>query len=97
MGMVAKLSCSARGYAWLSRMSNEEASALVEAHGLGSAHEFGPCAPHSVAEVLERVELTGRRGYSVAIQTFTDWMSAMAAPLIHPVSENTIGVVSTSG
>jgi DNA-binding IclR family transcriptional regulator len=97
MGMEARLSCSATGYAWLSRMSNEEAVALVEAQGLGTIAEFGPAAPQSVAEVMERVEVTRQRGYSIAVQTFTDWMSAMAAPLLHPVSENAIGVVSVAG
>jgi IclR family acetate operon transcriptional repressor len=97
MGMEAKLSCSATGYAWLSRMSNEQAAALVEAQGLGTVEEFGPAAPRSVAEVLERVELTRQRGYSIAVQTFTDWMAAMATPLVHPVSENAIGVVSIAG
>jgi IclR family acetate operon transcriptional repressor len=97
MGMEAKLSCSATGYAWLSCMSDEEALALVEAQGLGTPDEFGPAAPQTGAEVLERVELARQRGYAVAVQTFTDWMSAMAAPLVHPVSEKAIGVVSVAG
>lgn len=97
MGMEAKLSCSATGYAWLSRMSNEEALALVEAQGIGTREAFGPAAPQTGAEVLEHVALARQRGYAVAIQTFTDWMSAMAAPLVHPVSEKAIGVVSVAG
>ncbi|MGF6776214.1 IclR family transcriptional regulator [Paraburkholderia sp. GAS334] len=97
MGMEARLSCSATGYAWLSCMSDEAALALVEAQGLGTPDEFGPAAPQTGAEVLERVELARQRGYAVAIQTFTDWMSAMAAPLVHPVSDKAIGVVSVAG
>ncbi|MFL9908983.1 IclR family transcriptional regulator [Paraburkholderia sp. RL17-337-BIB-A] len=97
MGMDAKLSCSATGYAWLACMSDEEALALVEGQGLGSPDEFGPAAPQTCADVLERVELARQRGYAVAVQTFTDWMSAMAAPLVHPVSEKAIGVVSVAG
>lgn len=97
MGMEARLSCSATGYAWLSCMSNEQASARVEAQGLGTPDEFGPSAPKSVAQVLERVELARQRGYSIAVQTFADWMAAMAAPLIHPVREKAIGVVSIAG
>lgn len=97
MGMEAKLSCSATGYAWLSCMSNEEALALVEAQGYGAPDEFGPEAPQTGAGVLQRIELARERGYAVAVQTFTDWMSAMAAPLIHPVTEKAIGVVSVAG
>jgi IclR family transcriptional regulator, acetate operon repressor len=97
MGMEAKLSCSATGYAWLSCMSDQEALALVEAQGLGMPDEFGPSAPQTGAEVLERVALARQRGYAVAIQTFADWMSAMATPLVHPVSGKAIGVVSVAG
>ncbi|MGF6754932.1 IclR family transcriptional regulator [Paraburkholderia sp. GAS42] len=97
MGMEARLSCSATGYAWLSCMSDEAALALVEAQGLGTPDEFGPAAPQTGAEILERVALARQRGYAVAIQTFTDWMSAMAAPLVHPVSDKAIGVVSVAG
>lgn len=97
MGMEAKLSCSATGYAWLSCMSNEEGLALVEAQGYGARDEFGPQAPQTGAEVLKRIELARERGYSVAVQTFTDWMSAMAVPLIHPVTGKAIGVVSVAG
>ncbi|MFM0340572.1 IclR family transcriptional regulator [Paraburkholderia fungorum] len=97
MGMEARLSCSATGYAWLSRMSDAEALALVEAQGFGSRDEFGPAAPQTGEEVLEHIALARQRGYSTAVQTFTDWMSALAAPLVHPVSEKAIGVVSVAG
>jgi DNA-binding IclR family transcriptional regulator len=78
-------------------MCNEEALALVEAQGYGAPDEYGPEAPQTGAEVLQRIELARERGYAVAVQTFTDWMSAMAKPLIHPVTEKAIGVVSVAG
>jgi IclR family acetate operon transcriptional repressor len=97
MGRQAKLSCSATGYAWLSCVSNEEGLALVEAQGYGAPDEFGPQAPQTSAQVLEQIDLARKRGYAVAVQTFTDWMSAMATPLIHPVTGKALGVVSVAG
>lgn len=97
MGMEARLSCSATGYAWLSRLGDDEALALIRKQGIGTRNEFGPEAPQAEGEILERVALARQRGYAVAVQTFSDWMSAMATAVIHPVSEQPIGVVSIAG
>jgi DNA-binding IclR family transcriptional regulator len=97
MGMVAKLSCSATGYAWLSHMQDREAVALVERQGYGSRSEYGPEAPQNAKELLANVALARKRGYGIAVQTFTDWMSAMATVIKHPVSSVPIGVLSIAG
>lgn len=97
MGMAAKLSCSATGYAWMATMDNEQALALVERQGFGSTQEYGPYAPQSVDALLPRIESARALGYALAIQTFADWMSAIAVPLLHPVSRKVIGVVSVAG
>ena len=97
MGMAAKLSCSATGYAWMATMDNEQALALVGRQGFGSTQEYGPYAPQSVDALLPRIESARALGYALAIQTFADWMSAIAVPLLHPVSCKVIGVVSVAG
>lgn len=97
MGMAAKLSCSATGYAWMATMDNEQALALVGRQGFGSTQEYGPYAPQSVDALLPRIESARALGYALAIQTFADWMSAIAVPLLHPVSRKVIGVVSVAG
>lgn len=97
MGMVAKLSCSATGYAWLATMDNTQALALVAQQGFGDPQAYGPEAPQTVSALLARIEAARTLGYSLAIQTFADWMSAIAAPLYHPVSGKVIGVVSVAG
>lgn len=97
MGMAAKLSCSATGYAWMATMDNEQALALVQQQGFGSVQEYGPSAPQTVEELLSKIESVRTLGYALAIRTFADWMSAVAVPLIHPVSRKVIGVVSVAG
>ncbi|MGR3911510.1 IclR family transcriptional regulator [Burkholderia sp. SR8] len=97
MGMVAKLSCSATGYAWLSRMSDEDAVAILQAQGYGTQADFGPQAPQTAAEVLKHIHAARKRGYAVAVQTFSDWMAAIATPLVHPLSKQPIGVISLAG
>lgn len=97
MGMAAKLSCSATGYAWLATMNNEQALALVDQQGFGTTQEYGPNAPQTVGALLQSIESARTLGYALAIQTFADWMSAIAVPLRHPVSQKVIGVVSVAG
>jgi DNA-binding IclR family transcriptional regulator len=97
MGMAAKLSCSATGYAWLATMDNPQALALVEQQGFGSAQDYGPNAPQTVETLLPKIELARSLGYALAIQTFADWMSAIAVPVVHPVSGKVIGVISVAG
>lgn len=97
MGMEAKLSCSASGYAWLATLDNQRALALVEQQGFGRAEHYGPNAPQSVETLLPRIESARTLGYALAIQTFADWMAAIAVPLMHPRSGKAIGVLSVAG
>ncbi|SYX90177.1 Pca regulon regulatory protein [Pseudomonas reidholzensis] len=97
MGKEARLSCSASGYAWLSTMDNARALALVAQQGLGSVEDYGPQAPQSIEALLPRIEAARSVGYAVAIQTFADWMAAIAVPVVHPLSGKVIGVVSVAG
>lgn len=84
MGQVATLSCSASGWAWLSTLDDEEALSLVERQGFGAPEEFGPRAPRNAKALLQALRQTRKRGYAVTMQTFTPWMSAMAAPVRAP-------------
>jgi len=97
MGMEARLSCSAAGFALLSRMTDAQALELVGKQGFGSRDEFGPQAPRTAEKLLAHLEEARRLGYSVAIGTYYDWMSAIGAPVSHPVSGAIIGVVSVAG
>ena len=52
MGMVAHLSCTASGHAWLLTMSDERAMELVSRQGFGSPEVYGPKAPTTVKALL---------------------------------------------
>lgn len=97
MGMAARLSCSASGYAWLASMDNPQALERVAQQGFGSVQDYGPDAPQSIGTLMPRIEVTRTLGYALAIQTFADWMSAIAVAVTHPVSGKVIGVVSVAG
>lgn len=95
MGLSVSLSCSAAGHAWLSTLSDDEATALVAKQGLGRAQEHGPRAPTTIAAVLSCVRATRRRGYAMVSDMFAPAMASMAAPLVYRGS--TLGVITIAG
>ncbi|MBO0368053.1 IclR family transcriptional regulator [Pseudomonas shirazensis] len=97
MGMEARLSCSASGYAWLASMTDKQALALILRQGLGQVQNYGPNAPQTVEALLTNIQAAREQGYALAVQTFADWMSAIAVALHHPVTHEVIGVVSVAG
>jgi IclR family transcriptional regulator, acetate operon repressor len=96
-GADAQLSCSANGIAWLASMSDAEALARVELQGLGRPEAFGPRAPRTAKALLQHLRATRKRGYSLTIQTFTPWMSAMAAVVRYGTAGDVRGTVSIAG
>ena len=96
MGSDARLSCSSSGWAWLSTMSDDEALALVAKQGLGSPEEFGPGAPATLQAVLEAVQQTRARGYSITVDTYTHGLSAMSAP-VRFAGRTAFGVLTIAG
>ena len=95
MGSQPPLYCTANGQAWLASLSDEEA--LVRAGGLGKAGQGGPNAPRSIAQLLQDLQTTRLRGYSIAIETHEAGMTAMAASIRHAVTRDVVGVVSIAG
>lgn len=96
MGQDATFSCSASGWAWLSTLSDEQALEMVARQGFGSRDAFGPNAPSSVSQMLEALSLTRARGFAITIETFTQGMTAMAAPVRSP-GQPAIGCISVAG
>lgn len=97
MGMVARLSCSATGFAWLANFSDERALELVSKQGFGATSDYGPAAPQSPEELLRQVHQARIQGYAIASQTFSSWMAAIATTLVHPLSGKPLGVLSLAG
>lgn len=96
MGSDARLSCSSSGWAWLSTLPQERVLTLLARQGLGGPDQFGPAAPTRLEEVLQRLDETRARGYSLTIDTYSPGLSAMAAPVRLP-SQATLGVLSIAG
>lgn len=97
MGQEARLSCSASGIAWLSCLSEQEAIALVEKQGYGSRSEYGPKAPQTERALMKYVRAARKRGFSLVIQTYSPWMSTIAAPIRSPSTGEVTGTVNIAG
>ncbi|MBC8718650.1 MULTISPECIES: IclR family transcriptional regulator [Brucella/Ochrobactrum group] len=81
-GVVVHLASSAGGQAWLSAMSDEEALERVARQGLvDQSKPCGPGAPRTIAELLNVLSETRKRGYSVSIDSYIVGMAAMAVPV----------------
>ncbi|WP_159007187.1 IclR family transcriptional regulator [Bradyrhizobium sp. S69] len=97
MGQVGRLSCSASGHAWLACLSDEAATALVEKQGFGLRSDYGPRAPETWPALLKYLRNTRKRGFSIAIQTYSPWMNATAAPIRHPKTKEVTGTIVIAG
>ncbi len=97
MGDVPQLSCMASGHAWLAFVEPDDALRLVAAQGLAGPDEHGPNAPRTLEQLLARLRDTKERGYAVVVDSSAPGMSAVAAPVLHPVSQTVVGTVSVGG
>jgi len=96
MGSDAQLSCSSSGWALLSTLSDDEALARVAKQGLGRPEDFGPAAPTSLQAVIEAVQTSRARGYSVTTDTYSIGLSAMSAP-VRFAGQPAFGVLTIAG
>ncbi len=81
-GVVVHLASSAGGQAWLASMSDEEALERVSRQGLiNPSKPSGPGAPRTIAELLDILAETRKRGYSRSVDSYIVGMAAMAMPV----------------
>jgi IclR family transcriptional regulator, acetate operon repressor len=97
MGQVARLSCSASGYAWLSCLPDDEALVLIDRQGIGLRKDYGPRAPETRAAVLKMLRQTRKRGFGLLVQAYSPWVSAVAVPIRHPTTADVTGALVISG
>ncbi len=97
MGQVARLSCSASGIAWLSCLPEHEALASVEKQGYGPRSEYGPKAPQTPQAFLNYLRAARKNGFSLVVQTYSNWMSTIAAPIREAFGTEVIGTVNIAG
>ena len=95
MGMVAHLSCTASGHAWMLTMSDERAMQLVSRQGFGSPKAYGPKAPTTVKALLGFLHAARIRGYAMIDEVFAPGMTAIAVPVMR--RKVAIGVISIAG
>jgi DNA-binding IclR family transcriptional regulator len=95
-GIDAKLSCTASGQAWLSTLTDDEALMLVSRQGFGKPSDYGPNAPTTPTALLKLVRQTRKQGYAIAIDTYTQGISAICAPIVPP-GKGCVGVLAISG
>lgn len=82
-GVIVHLASSSGGQAWLSSMSDEEALERVSRQGLIHAGKpSGPGAPRTIAELLNILAATRKRGYAVSVNSYIIGMAAMAMPVM---------------
>lgn len=97
MGRDAPLFYTASGHAWLASLGDSEALALVERQGIADPAQFGPNAPRSSEELLERLALAREQGYAWVVESSSLGTSALAAVVRHPQEQRVIGVLSVAG
>ncbi len=79
-GLRVHPASTAAGHALLATLRDEEILAVVGRTGLAPAGNGPtPGAPASIAELMETVNATRARGYSIAVNSYIDGMGAMAA------------------
>lgn len=96
MGLSVNLACSAAGHAWLSTLTDEEATALVVKQGFGRAEDFGRNAPRNVKELLPFLRATRKRGFALIKEVFAPGMGSISAP-VSSANGAVIGVVTVAG
>lgn len=97
MGRDAPLFYTASGHAWLSSLSDAQALLLVERQGIAAPADFGPNAPKSNAELLERLRIAREHGYAWVVESSAVGTSALAAVVRHPLDGHALGVLSVAG
>jgi DNA-binding IclR family transcriptional regulator len=96
MGSIARLSCSSSGWAWLASLPDDAALAMVAKQGLGAIKDYGPNAPADLKAVLQALQETRDRGYSISEETYTAGLNAMAA-VVRLQGQPALGTLSVAG
>jgi IclR family acetate operon transcriptional repressor len=95
-GSEVYLAATANGYAWLSCLDDDEAMQLVAKQGL-KRDAYGPGAPKTLKQVLDRVRQARKDGYGVVHEAYEPGTSAVATPICRPGTKIPIGTISAAG
>lgn len=93
-GDVAPLFCTATGQAYLSTLDAEQAETMLAKEWDSKFSGFGSKAPKTIAEALERVAAAKKRGFGLAIDSFSEGMTAVAAAITPNADAPAVAVLS---
>lgn len=94
--VVARLSCTASGQAWLMTMSDEDALTLVARQGFGKQQDFGPNAPTTATALMQCLAESRALGFARTHDSFAPGLSSMAIP-VRRGGQPPVGVLSIAG
>jgi DNA-binding IclR family transcriptional regulator len=95
-GTEVYLAATSNGHAWLSCLTNDEATELVARQGLiREGSQTG--APKTLREVMAYVERARELGYAMIEGVYVPGTSAIATPVRRPGTTTPIGTLSIAG
>ncbi|GAB4166826.1 MAG: IclR family transcriptional regulator [Thalassobaculales bacterium] len=99
MGQPIVSYATANGKAWLATLSEEEASRIALAEGLGDprAAPLGPRALVTLQGLLADLAEVRRRGFAVAEEEAEPGVAAVAVAIRDPLTGRTLGTTSAAG
>lgn len=95
-GAEVYLAAAANGHAWLACLSDEQALERVAKQGFGR-EGFGPSAPQTFEDLMQRVRRTREVGYAVVFDAYEAGTSAIATAICSPHTNLPLGTVSIAG
>jgi DNA-binding IclR family transcriptional regulator len=91
------LARTASGLLLLSSLSDDEATARLQAEGFGLPGEYGPAAPHSTEEALSIIHRARSDGYLYLPDIYEEGVAPLAYPIRAAGSRDIVGVLTVSG
>lgn len=90
------LAATSNGHAYLSTLTEDESIQLVAKQGF-QTESVGKNAPKSFRQLFEYIDKARETGIARIFDVWVDGTSAMASPIIHPVTSKAIGTISVAG
>jgi IclR family transcriptional regulator, acetate operon repressor len=90
------LAGSANGQAWLSCLTDDAALQVLARQGI-RAKGYGPDAPPTISDAMERVRMARRRGFGFARDSHEAGIAAIAQAIYAPEAKSPVGTLSIAG
>jgi IclR family transcriptional regulator, acetate operon repressor len=97
LGQTVVLHATATGKVWLATLPEDQAVALVKAHGFVVPARFGKPVVRDEASLVDELQRTKARGYGVANEEGEPGTCAMAQAIIVGIDRVAVGTISIAG